>query len=392
MPQRALAANKREEPQVNVMASIDPIRAIPSSLGLKAVVAMSPENFAYVTGAFILTVKQIRPRQAYAVLAAGADPFIVVCSIEETLTKDESWIPSVHTYTEFADDPIDSLVKAMKAAGLTSGKMGIDLDYLPVSSFQKLTAQLPDVEWVNTTEEIAAVRAIKNGSEVALLETTTKQTHRAILDAMEASKPGDSERDMANKIANNIILNGADGTLFICFASGKRTGHPHTMASPDVIPQPGDVIRFDVGGTYGAWASDFARTYSAGDPTDSQKQHYSSLCDVQRETIEMMKPGVTAEDVFYFCKESFARHGLPFHMPHIGHSFGVELHESPMMRPGDKTPLKAGMVINIEPSVKDGEGNAYHTEDLLVVTDTGTRLLTLGLAPREMPVIGQKVA
>ena len=43
-------------------------------------------------------------------------------------------------------------------------------------------------------------------------------------------------------------------------------------------------------------------------------------------------------------------------------SYLAGLHESPMMRPGDKTPLKAGMVINIEPSVKDGEGNAQRTD------------------------------
>jgi Xaa-Pro aminopeptidase len=49
-----------------------------------------------------------------------------------------------------------------------------------------------------------------------------------------------------------------------------------------------------------------------------------------------------------------------------------------MIRPGDKTPLKKGMVINIEPMASDDDGSFYHTEDLLVITETGTRLLTLG--------------
>ena len=34
---------------------------------------------------------------------------------------------------------------------------------------------------------------------------------------------------------------------------------PHAT---DRKPQPGDIIRFDVGATWGPWASDFARTYS----------------------------------------------------------------------------------------------------------------------------------
>src|SRR5690625_5847076 len=132
---------------------------------------------------------------------------------------------------------------------------------------------------------------------------------------------------MAIKISSHIHTHCADVSIFMCFGTGARTAHPHTMASPDIVPQAGDLIKFDVGGTFGAFASDFARTYSAGEPTDLQKQTYRALAKIQRETIEAIRPGMTAEDLFYFCKEGFAKNGIAFHMPHIGHSFGVELHE-----------------------------------------------------------------
>ena len=63
-----------------------------------------------------------------------------------------------------------------------------------------------------------------------------------------------------------------------------------------------------------------------------------------------------------------------------------------MIRPGDATRLKAGMVINIEPMTFDADGNYYHTEDLVVITENGYRLLTHGLAPKEIPVLGEPVA
>jgi len=364
------------------------IKALPKHEGLDAVIAMSPENFTYASGAYISTVKMIRPRHAYAVIPADKQPFAIVCSIEESLTKAESWIPDIRTYTEFAEVPVEVLARELKKEGLARGRLGMDLDYLPASAFAQLKAALPDAEFVNTTESVTDVRVIKSQSEIALMEAAAKQTHQAVLDAMAASKLGDSEADMAQKIANNIINYGADGTLFMAFASGKRTAHPHTIAQPDVFPKAGEIIRFDVGGSYGAFASDFARTYSAGDPTAEQKQIHSALVKIQTETIEAVKPGVTAEELFFLCKELYGKHGLTFTMPHIGHSFGVELHENPMLRPGDKTPLRPGMVINIEPMVKHASGT-YHTEDLLVVTDKGYRLLTLGLAPVELPVIGQ---
>ena len=356
-------------------------------LGLDALIAMSPENFAYVAGVHILTVASVRPRQAFAVLPAEGKPFLVICSIEKTLAESEGWIEDVEVYTEFVDNPIDALTDVLRKRGLAAGKLGIDLDYLPANSYEKLKTKLHNVGLVDTTEAVAAIRAIKTPDEIGFMERAARETHRAVLNALAESRLGDTERVIANRIANNIINEGADGTLFLCFASGDRTSQPHAHAT-DRVPVEGEIIRFDVGGTYGAFATDFARTYSTGNPSAVQREVHRKLCEAQEATIGMMKPGVKAEDVFHFCRAEFDRRSLPFTLPHIGHSFGVELHESPMMRPGDKTPLAPGMVINIEPMTADGEGGFYHTEDLLVITDTGSRLLTLGLAPKELPILG----
>lgn len=367
------------------------IRALPAAHGLDAVVAMSPENFIYVSGAYICTVKDIRSRHGYAVIPAAGEPFNVVCSIEESLTREESWIPDVRTYTEFVDVPVRALARELGRQGLDKGRIGIDLDYLPASAFAELHAALPNVSFVNTTQAVAALRAVKSESEIAIIEFAEKQTHGAALAALADSRLGDSEQQIAQRIANNVINSGAQGTLFLDFGSGKRTAHAHAIASPDVVPQPGDLIRFDVGGAYGAFSSDFARTCSAGDPTEEQKQVYAALVTIQAEVIAAVAPGIAAEDLYYLCRDLFAAHGLPFSTPHIGHSFGVELHEQPMLRPNETTKLTPGMVLAVEPLVKHGSGT-YHTEDLALVTADGSRLLSLGLAPMHLPVLGERVS
>jgi Xaa-Pro aminopeptidase len=367
------------------------LQALVKDMGLDALIAMSPENFAYVAGIHILTVASIRPRQAFAVLPARGEPFLVICSIEKTLAEAEGWINDIQVYTEFVDNPIDALTKVLREKGLSGGRLGIDLDYLPASSYERIKKNLHNIGFIDTTERVAAIRCIKTAQEVSLMEKAAKETHRAVLDALEQSKLGDSERDIANRIANGIVTNGATGTLFLCFASGDRTSQAHAHAT-ERVPKEGEIIRFDVGGSYGAFATDFARTYSSGNPSAMQREVHRHLCEAQEATINAMRPGVPAEDIFYLCKEEFQKRGLAWQLPHIGHSFGVELHESPMIRPGDKTPLRRGMVINIEPMTSDDDGSFYHTEDLLVITETGNRLLTLGYAPKELPVMGQKVA
>ena len=372
--------------------NIDAVSQLLPALNIRALVGMSPENFIYLSGSYIETTYYLRPRQAFAVFRRDAAPFVLVCTMEESQVIEESWIKDVRNYVEFVHDPVARLAEELRSAGVTEGAVGIDLDYLPAADFERLRALMPAVEFVNTTAAVANIRAVKLEGEVSRLEHAARQTHRAVLDAFEAAKLGETEKTIANRIGCNILQYGADNLQFLYFASGSRTIHPHAYALEERIPREGDVIRIDVGGKYGAYSSDFARTYSAGSPTLAQRQIYAALVSAEETTINAAQPGMTAEDLFYVCKDAFEKNGLVFHMPHVGHSFGVELHENPMLRQGNKSVLEPGMVLNVEPGVRDDRGSLYHTEDLILITDGGHRLLTLGLAPKELPVLGQKVA
>lgn len=358
-------------------------------LGLDAVVASSPENFGYVTGAHVPTARLLPTRHGFAVTTRHGREFLVVINLEKNLLTAETDITDIRTYVEFADEPAERFAEELDKEGMGAGRIGLDLQYLPAAAVDLLRKALPGATLVDTTAALGAFRAMKSDDEIALLEKAAKSTHRAVLEAMQAARIGETEKTISDRIATNMLRYGADGTAFMCFGSGKYTHLFHAPAFDWVNVAEGDIIRFDVGGQYGAWSSDFARTYSAGNPTPLQRQTYASLIDIETATIDMMRPGVTAEDVYFFCRDQFRDKGLQFYMPHVGHSFGLELHESPMLRAGEKTVLKPGMVFNIEPSTFDENRVAYHTEDLLVITETGNRLLTLGLAPREIPVIGQ---
>jgi Xaa-Pro aminopeptidase len=368
--------------------SLNPdIPSLPARLGLDAIIAMSPENFAYVSGAHIITVGLIRARQAFAVIPKKGAPELIVCKIERAHAESESWIQNLNTYIEFEDNPIDVLVQTLKKLGLARATIGMDNDYLPVSSHERLMHSLPELKLVNTTEDLAAIRAIKSRAELDILEKAEKATHRAVLEAMQASKLGDTEREMSNKIADGILRYGADGLRHMVFASGERTRIAHAMPT-DRVPRESELIRFDVGGAYGFFSSDFARTYSAGNATRLQRDTYAALQKVHTALIDGIRPGMLGEDVFFLSRDEFKKQGLKFHMPHVGHSFGIEAHERPMMRPGEKLPLRAGMAINIEPNVFDELNDFYHVEDLVEVTEQGARVLSLELAPAELPVIG----
>ncbi len=369
------------------MASSQRVSTLPAQLGLDAVVGVSPENFTFLSGSYIFTTRTLPPRQAFAIIPANHEPSVLVCSVERAHPEEESWIRNIRTYIEFVDHPMDALAIALTEHGLEKARIGLDLQYLPQASYARLSERMPHAVFVDTTEAVAKHRAIKTGEEVAIIEKAAKSTHDATTRAMSEAQLGETEKTMANRLLTHMIDMGADGTTFLVFGSGRRSSMTHALPT-DRKPIASEIIRLDFGGWYGPWQSDFARTYSTGSPNVLQQDTYRALASVQRDTIDSIRPGVAAEDVFFACKSGFENRGIRFVMPHIGHGFGLELHEFPMLRPGNKTRLEAGMVLNVEPITIDADGGGYQLEDLVLVTENGNRVLTRGLPPPEIPIIG----
>ncbi len=69
----------------------------------------------------------------------------------------------------------------------------------------------------------------------------------------------------------------------------------------------------------------------------------------------------------------------------MGHSVGVEIHESPAFNTRDETVLKSGMVMTVEPGIYIENEFGVRIEDMVVVTDDGFENLTN--SPKELIIL-----
>ena len=65
---------------------------------------------------------------------------------------------------------------------------------------------------------------------------------------------------------------------------------------------------------------------------------------------------------------------------------GLELTEWPSLTEGDRTPIREGMVLTLEPGVQVAPGRIMVAEEDIVITADGARLLSRR-APAELPVL-----
>lgn len=351
------------------------LRKLTNGKELDAIVAVSPENVHYSTGACISTQKTIRDRLAYAVFPAEGEPTFIVCGIEESLVREESWIRDIRTFVEFQQAPTDMLVDVLREKGLAGKKVGIEVSYLAASYWETLRERLPGTTFEECKAIFDHLRMIKEPWEIELLTHGAVATLKAITAAFALASPGNTEKEVADNMIKFLIDMGASGVRFIHLASGERSQLTHPTPGPYRLKK-GDIVRVDFGCPFSGYNSDVARTLVVGPPTPRQKDMYAKLIETQKAIIDNCKVGIRACDLYFLCRDKFAACGLDFTMPHIGHSIGLQGHEPPMIRPFNTDPLEENMIINIEPLGSDGNKATYHTEDLVWITREGPKVLT----------------
>ena len=345
--------------------------------GLGGVLIMSPAGTTYLSGCNLLTQTVIPERHAYVLLRADGSETYLVCNIEERSARSHSHIEDIRTYVEFAEKPEAAAVRLLQEVGLERAKVGFEAHTLPAGSLQRFKQGLPNAEFIPWDEQFGMNLMVKNEAETAAIEEAGRLTQSAIVSGLTGAEPGSSELTVANRILKGIMDSGIVA-MFNVFAAGPKVLQAHAVADQRVM-QPGEIVRLDMGGRMSStnYLSDMARTAVVGEPNRDQAAVYAALLDIQLAVMHACRPGRTIGSLFELCAEHFAKHKLPFSMPHIGHGMGIGLHEAPMIHPGNKTLIEPGMVLNIEPLVMLVDKNeCYHTEDLLVVTEGEPRFLT----------------
>jgi Xaa-Pro aminopeptidase len=344
---------------------------------LDAVVAVSPENTFYLSGAFIRTQISIRERLALVVWPREGDPTYIVCNIEESLARAEGWVPDVVTYVEFAESPIEKLVEVLDRRGLNRGdqRLGVEERFLTQHYYAELAESCP-VSLVRADELMERVRAIKTPGEISRIRDAFRNTEDAIRTAWANSRAGDTEKQVAERMSAEVSRRGADSVRHMTLASGENTIHAHRHPGSRRL-QRGDLILTDFGGSWGGFCSDMARMGVVGEPSDIQRDEYQRYRDAYVATLHYLAPGVTAAGVFEFCRTQYQQRGLQLTSPHVGHSLSRNGgHDNPILHPRNPTPLEPNMLIALEPTFSPADDRRYHIEDLVLITTTGREILT----------------
>lgn len=232
---------------------------------------------------------------------------------------------------------------------------------------------------------VESLRAVKDRAELARIEAAANISDGALASVVPMLRPGTTESHLQQALDAAVRSAGASGPAYdTIVASGPNAALPHATPT-DRRLESGDLVIIDVGALVDGYRSDMTRTFVLGDPSDRAAAMLDAVERSQAAGAAAVAPGVEAGEIDNACRSVIDDAGMGDAFVHgTGHGVGLDIHELPHLASGSVATLEPGNVVTVEPGVYFPGFGGVRVEDLLVVTDSGCRPLTLH--PKTSPV------
>jgi len=289
------------------------------------------------------------------------------------------------------------------------GKAGLELDVLPVNTFERTQRVVGFREYADISEFIRSVRMIKSSYEIDQLRQSGEMLSRVFEAAPKEIREGRTEleieavlvakgrtighhglmrmRGLNQEMVMMTVQAGFTGTV-PTFLDAPITGSGVTPAIPQGSSfkrvERGIPVTIDYGGGYNGYITDETRTFVVGELKEIFRKPCETAREIIDETLRYARPGIDSTELFLRAQKMADDRGLADYfmghgegqVPFIGHGIGLEINELPILTGRHRRPLEEGMVFAFEPKfVLPGHG-AVGIEIDCIVTANGIERLT----------------
>jgi Xaa-Pro aminopeptidase len=292
------------------------------------------------------------------------------------------WIPEVKTTASGSVDAIARAVECVRAAGVPSKRIGVELPFLPMDAGRALSQALPDSEIKDALFVLERLRAVKTPAELAKLRKASELVIEAMLEVIATHGPGHTKQEISDALRVAEVKRGL--TFEYCLLAA---GASHNRAPSDQRWEQGDVLSLDSGGNFHGYIGDLARMAILGEPDGELQELLSEIETIQRTAFAAVQPGRMGGDIYAAAEKLLKQSKQRDNMEFLAHGMGLVSHEAPRLTangpvPYDDTdarrPLEPGMVVSIETTLKHPRRGFIKLEDTVVVMDNGHEIFGEG--------------
>ncbi len=279
---------------------------------------------------------------------APAEPFLkgwAVRGVKRTLGA--PYFPSAHYTGTYDAELAVSVLKERK--GATIGLVG--KSSIPMNFYEYLAKHLPEARFVEATDQIDQIKAIKSPEEIELIVRTAEMQDLAIEHLRKAIRPGRRDFEIFAEAQQAMVMQGSEQQLILVGSSAPGTParwqFRHFMNRE--IKQGDQVsVLIEVNGPGGLY-TEIGRLFSIGKPSQEWQDAFGVAVEAQEVTLNLLKPGVNPKDIWDANNAFLEKKGYRPERRLYAHGQGYDLVERPLIRDDEPMEIKAGMNITVHP-------------------------------------------
>ena len=292
-------------------------------------------------------------------------------------------------------------------SGGSLGKIGLEMDVLPVDRYLKYRELFAGVEMVDISTAIRDTRMVKSAYEISCVTNAALMADRTYEKIPSFLRQGETEIDLTYRVEALYRSQGHPGViptrgfnyeaLYGQISSGWRSAAPSNSAGPTggrglgpFFSQgasmerigPNQPVLVDYAANFNGYISDLTRIFSMGRVHRDLRRAHEVALAIQDAVAGEGVPGVRAEALYHLAMKMAEEAGLgawfmgyPDPVPFVGHGVGLELDEWPVIGRGSGTVLREGMVIAVEPKFVFPDRGVVGIENTFVVEGAGMKKL-----------------
>jgi Xaa-Pro dipeptidase len=380
-------------PREELETRLDALRSKMADQGIRFAVILQTVDLFYFTG----TVQK-------GVLVVPVDEppiFFVEKSLFRALYESPLEITPIKKIKDTRD--------ILKERNVLKGSGAMELDVIPVLLFEQWKSILGYDHLDDISPLIKQVRLTKSDFEIAQILKSGEIVSHVFRKAKDIVREGKQEVEIEADLIAEGRRRGHQGLLrmrgfnqeIICALVTQ--GYSSTVTSGADVPisgfgltpavgqgssastvKKGIPLIVDYGGGYNGYVTDETRVYVVGEMKEIFRKPYEVSREIIEDIMGFAKEGVDTVEIFTRALNRVKRAGLEeYFMGHgegqvafIGHGFGLELNELPVIAARHKTMLKEGMVMAIEPKfILPNEGAVGIEVDFVVRKEGLQRLV-----------------
>ncbi len=186
-----------------------------------------------------------------------------------------------------------------------------------------------------------------------------------------------TEKQIAAKLEFYMKDEGGEKLSFDTIAaSGINGAKPHAVPENKLLKK-GELLTLDFGCVYKGYCSDMTRTIAIGKPSTALTKIYNIVKNAQQVALDGIRPGMNGKEIDALARDVIAKEGYAKNFGHsLGHSVGLKIHEKPGFSRKEKTEIRPGMVVSVEPGIYVENLGGVRIEDLVAISEDGIRNLS----------------